>query len=137
MTLNLTIFCRLAGSPGETNERANVEQQIIKSDLKKISLNTFGAALTVATAASVSSFPSISFAKDKKVWQKVDLPIRETLFDISFDPAKPEHGWLVGVKGTFLETFDGGDSWSPRSFTNLDEEVNFNSISKKNSFNCY
>jgi len=47
---------------------------------------------------------------------------RKLFFDIDFDELKPEHGWLVGTKGTFLETFDGGESWSPRSFTNLDEE---------------
>lgn len=45
--------------------------------------------------------PLVSAAKDKdkeKVWTKVDLPVRETLFDISFDPSKPTHGWLVGAK---------------------------------------
>jgi hypothetical protein len=54
--------------------------------------------LTVANAKEVK----------KKTWEKVELPIRETLFDISFDPSKPDHGWLVGAKGTFLETFDNG-----------------------------
>lgn len=49
-----------------------------------------------------------SNAKDKLIWKKVDLPTRETLFDISFDPKNPSHGWLVGAKGTFLETFDSG-----------------------------
>jgi photosystem II stability/assembly factor-like uncharacterized protein len=48
------------------------------------------------------------------------------LFDISFDPSKPEHGWLVGAKGTFLETFDNGASWAPRSFSNLDEDEEIN-----------
>lgn len=48
--------------------------------------------------------------------------MKETLFDISFDPSKPEHGWVVGSKGTFLETFDGGDTWITRTFNSLDED---------------
>jgi hypothetical protein len=33
----------------------------------------------------------------------------------------------VAEQGTFLETVDGGESWSPRSFTNLgvEEEINY------------
>lgn len=71
--------------------------------------------LTTA-AAVLTSNPKTALAKEekKKTWVKVALPIRETLFDISFDPSKPEHGWLVGAKGTFLETFDSGDTWAPR-----------------------
>eukprot|EP00981_Chlorochromonas_danica_P001022 scaffold233_cov174-Ochromonas_danica.AAC.62 len=58
----------------------------------------------------------------KKSWVAVELPVKETLFDISFDPANPDHGWLVGARGTFFETFDGGNKWVPRSFTSLDAE---------------
>ena len=55
-------------------------------------------ALVGLSVASLAS-PLVSFAKDKdKVWSKIDLQIRETLFDISFDPSKPAHGWLVGAK---------------------------------------
>lgn len=43
-----------------------------------------------------------------------------TLFDIAFE--SPSHGYLVGARGTFLETIDGGKSWKPRTFANLDEE---------------
>jgi photosystem II stability/assembly factor-like uncharacterized protein len=28
--------------------------------------------------------------------------------------ADPNHGYLVGAKGIFLETNDGGDTWAPR-----------------------
>ena len=113
-------------SPGEIDDSETSSNGQLKSESKRISLNAFGAAVSLATFSNVLSFPSIVSAKDKKVWEKVELPIKETLFDISFDPVKPEHGWLVGVKGTFLETFDGGDTWAPRSFTNLDEEVILN-----------
>lgn len=109
-----------SNTPGETTDLEVSSGEIMKSSIKKVSVG-FGAAATAAAAGfSLSSLPV--GAKDKLTWKKVDLPVRETLFDITFDPAKPEHGWLVGAKGTFLETFDGGDSWSPRSFTNLDEE---------------
>jgi photosystem II stability/assembly factor-like uncharacterized protein len=67
-----------------------------------------------------------SSAKDKLLWNQVPLPVKETLFDISFDPSKPDHGWLVGAKGTFLETFDGGLNWITRSFTSLDEDEEIN-----------
>jgi photosystem II stability/assembly factor-like uncharacterized protein len=32
------------------------------------------------------------------------------------------HGYLVGARGTFAETNDGGNTWEPRSFANLDPE---------------
>eukprot|EP01041_Mallomonas_annulata_P011861 gene11861-24854_t len=117
---------KMLDTPGETVNMEGGAGQQMKSDLKKISTTACGTAMALAASATVTSFPSVVNAKDKKVWEKVELPIKETLFDISFDPAKPEHGWLVGVKGTFLETFDGGDTWSPRSFTNLDEEEEIN-----------
>merc|ERR1711924_38839 len=59
-------------------------------------------------------------ALDVKSWSQVPLPVSTTLFDIAFDT--PDHGYLVGAKGTFLETLDGGRSWKPRVFANLDEE---------------
>jgi photosystem II stability/assembly factor-like uncharacterized protein len=51
---------------------------------------------------------------------QVPLPVSTTLFDIAFDT--PEHGYLVGAKGTFLETKDSGKSWAPRTFANMDAE---------------
>jgi photosystem II stability/assembly factor-like uncharacterized protein len=89
----------------------------------------FAKAATVVAGGSAmaSTFPSPADAASRNLkWKKVDLPVRETLFDISFDPSNPEHGWVVGAKGTFLETFDGGDTWQPRSFSNLDEDEDIN-----------
>ena len=81
-----------------------------------------------ATVSGVATFTGagLASAKDVKRWTKVDVPLRETLFDISFDKDKPEHGWIVGAKGTFLETFDGGVSWKPRTFNSLDEDEDIN-----------
>ena len=59
-------------------------------------------------------------ALDVKRWSQVPLPVSTTLFDIAFDT--PDHGYLVGARAPFLETLDGGRSWKPRVFANLDEE---------------
>jgi hypothetical protein len=73
-----------------------------------------------ALAPAVLSNAAPAQALDVKRWSQVPLPVSTTLFDIAFDT--PDHGYLVGAKGTFLETLDGGRSWKPRVFANLDEE---------------
>ena len=96
----------------------------VKTYIKSISKNAFTivAASGLTTSVTSTMAPSAASAKNPKVWEKVDLPVKETLFDVTFDVKKPEHGWLIGAKGTFFESFDGGNSWSTRSFTNLDED---------------
>ena len=79
-----------------------------------------------AATLGMTGSPSAALAKGPKVWQKVDLPTRDTLFDISFDSKNANHGWLVGARGTFLETFDGGVTWKTRTFSNLDEDEDIN-----------
>jgi photosystem II stability/assembly factor-like uncharacterized protein len=73
-----------------------------------------------ALAPAVLAGATPAGALDVKRWSQVPLPVSTTLFDIAFDT--PDHGYLVGAKGTFLETVDGGRSWKPRVFANLDEE---------------
>ena len=92
-----------------------------KAMLGAAALTTAAATSSVAPASAVG-FPGFGGKAAGKVWEKVDLGTRETLFDISFDPQKPEHGWLVGAKGTFLETFDDGKTWNTRAFSSLDED---------------
>lgn len=104
-------------SPGEINE------EIVSNSVS--SLNNIKKIATISVAAigtSILSSVQPVLAKDKVVWNQISLPTKETLFDITFDPSKPEHGWLIGAKGTFLETFDGGLNWITRSFTSLDED---------------
>jgi photosystem II stability/assembly factor-like uncharacterized protein len=70
-------------------------------------------------------------------WQPVDLPIATEspiLFDIEFDPANPKNGFIVGNKGTFLQTTDGGKTWNAKSFANLDPEEEINYRFTKMSF---
>lgn len=100
--------------------------QLKKSMYKISSTAAIGVGAVMTAAGVVGSIPSAAYAKDKPVWKKVDLPVKETLFDISFDPSKPEHGWLIGAKGTFLETFDGGNTWNTRTFNSLDEDEDIN-----------
>eukprot|EP00968_Pinguiococcus_pyrenoidosus_P013530 scaffold1226_cov250-Pinguiococcus_pyrenoidosus.AAC.10 len=82
------------------------------------------AALAGVGAALVR--PEASEAGDA-FWRRVDVGTTETLYDISFDPSDPKHGMLVGAKGSFFESFDGGKSWQPRSFSALDpdEEITY------------
>lgn len=91
---------------GEINSKPHSPTNF-KTSLLKATESTTKVALSLLASASVMNFPSNAFAKDSTVWEKVSLPVSETLFDISFDPSKPLHGWVVGSKGTFLETFDG------------------------------
>ena len=98
--------------------------ELFKSSVKSASKGAFAVVATSGLPTTLSSItmPSDALAKDTKVWEKVDLPLKETLFDITFDAKKPDHGWLIGAKGTFFESFDRGNSWNIRSFTNLDED---------------
>jgi len=96
---------------------------------------------TCATAGAValsSAGPEAAQAAVKKpVWSKVELPLATEspiLFDIEFDPANPKNGFLVGNKGTFLQTFDEGKSWQAKSFANLDPEEEINYRFTKMSF---
>jgi len=82
---------------------------------------------SVAGLTAATLMPEAALAAKSTAWRQVDLGISETLYDISFDPAEKTHGYVVGAKGTFLETKNGGKSWTPRSFSNLDadEEINY------------
>jgi len=74
-------------------------------------------------SAMVASFlPFKANANDKKNWEKIEIPVDTVLFDLDFVKDSPMHGWLVGSKGTFLETIDGGKKWIPRTFANLDQD---------------
>jgi len=59
-------------------------------------------------------------------WEQVALDTDSTVFDIAFSPRNPKRGWLVGTKGLVMETVDGGVTWEPRTFKNLDAEDEFN-----------
>eukprot|EP00172_Hildenbrandia_rubra_P003072 Plantae.Rhodophyta-Hildenbrandia_rubra.ctg4492.p1 GENE.Plantae.Rhodophyta-Hildenbrandia_rubra.ctg4492~~Plantae.Rhodophyta-Hildenbrandia_rubra.ctg4492.p1 ORF type:complete len:445 (+),score=71.54 Plantae.Rhodophyta-Hildenbrandia_rubra.ctg4492:185-1336(+) len=54
-------------------------------------------------------------------WEQVDLPAESTLFDLDMDEDL-KHGWIVGGRGTVLETKDGGESWAAKAFEGLDAD---------------
>mmetsp|Transcript_15383 Transcript_15383/g.41329 ORF Transcript_15383/g.41329 Transcript_15383/m.41329 type:complete len:405 (+) Transcript_15383:65-1279(+) len=70
----------------------------------------------------------------QSAWTQVDIPVDTILFDVEFDSAEPNHGWIVGNKGTFLETTDGGKKWDQKAFANLDTEDEINYRFTKVSF---
>jgi len=79
------------------------------------------AATALASATGMLGVPvKPTEAASSKMWKAVKLPFAETLYDIDFDT--PTHGYLVGARGSFAETNDGGETWEPRSFSNLDAE---------------
>jgi len=77
-------------------------------------------------AAAFSSIPVFgsqpASAEKAATWERITLPVDTVLFDLDFVKDEPQHGWLVGYKGTFLETLDGGQTWVPRTFANLDPD---------------
>jgi len=79
---------------------------------------------TAAAAASIATIsggvPAPAEAAATKLWKKVNVPFEDTVYDIDFD--SPTHGYLVGARGAFAETNDGGETWEPRAFSNLDAE---------------
>lgn len=80
---------------------------------------TAGAAASMASMANLAS-PAPADAAAYKMWSQVAVPFEDTVYDIDFDSA--DHGYLVGARGAFAETNDGGKTWEPRSFSNLDAE---------------
>jgi len=84
-----------------------------------------------SAALSTGAQPAAAAKSAGREWEVVQLPIiGETppiLFDIDFDTVNPNLGWIVGNRGTFLQTKDAGKSWSAKSFANLDpdEEINY------------
>ncbi len=62
-------------------------------------------------------------------WQVVEMPTDAILLDIAFTDAAAVHGWLVGDKGTLLETEDGGVTWAVRTVPAELSEAYLSSIS--------
>jgi photosystem II stability/assembly factor-like uncharacterized protein len=79
------------------------------------------AASALASATGMLGVPAQpTEAASSKMWRPVKVPFSETLYDIDFDTET--HGYLVGARGSFAETNDGGETWEARSFSNLDAE---------------
>jgi len=81
---------------------------------------TTAVGVTAAAVGGVAGVPADAEAAASKMWAPVPLPFSDTLYDIDFD--SDTHGYLVGARGSFAETNDGGKTWEARSFSNLDAE---------------
>jgi photosystem II stability/assembly factor-like uncharacterized protein len=103
-----------------TVSESNVSEDRRTFVTKSISSATIASAAAVITGATPGSIPSAAAATNAPQWTKVDLPFDDTLYDIDFE--SETHGYLVGARGAFAETNDGGKTWEARSFSNLDPE---------------
>lgn len=61
-------------------------------------------------------------------WQVVDLPVDRTLLAIDFVD-NSDRGWIVGDKGTLLETRDGGINWEARTLQTSNPDYYLDSVS--------
>lgn len=81
---------------------------------------TTAASVAALTTFGAASAPLPAEAAASKMWTQVKVPFDDTVYDIDFD--SDTHGYIVGARGSFAETSDGGLTWEPRSFSNLDAE---------------
>lgn len=95
------------------------------SDRRSFVGQTASAAAAASIAAATGGVPAPAEAAASTMWEQVKVPFEDTIYDIDFDSA--DHGYLVGARGAFAETNDGGKTWEARSFSNLDpdEEVTY------------
>jgi len=113
---------------GFTSTKLNLQNEDNGSNLSTDDRRSFvtKSGSTVAAAAFASATGTLGVptqpaeAASSQMWKPVALPFSETLYDIDFDT--PTHGYLVGSRGSFAETNDGGETWEARSFSNLDAE---------------
>jgi photosystem II stability/assembly factor-like uncharacterized protein len=61
-------------------------------------------------------------------WQIVPLPVETSVLDVDFTEDQ-QHGWMVGVDSTLLETQDGGNTWQQRELLLGEQKYRFSSIS--------
>jgi len=86
-----------------------------------------GTSLIAAGSSAAPALAGGAGAEVDETWVQYDLNTGETLYDIDFDPEDPLHGFVVGARGLFYETKDGGKRWISRSFQNLSkgEEISY------------
>ena len=96
-----------------------------KDSLQSVNVQNRRKIFQILTAgiSLLAPFRSVNAKEIKnKKWEQIEIPVDTVLFDLDFVKDDPKHGWLVGSKGTFLETTDGGKTWIPRTFANLDQD---------------
>lgn len=117
----LMVCASMAFAPsGQT--RSSTQLQMSEMDDRRSFVTKTGTAAAAAALATATSAvaPEAASAAASTKWTPVKLPFTDTLYDIDFDTES--HGYLVGARGSFAETNDGGVTWEARSFSNLDAE---------------
>jgi photosystem II stability/assembly factor-like uncharacterized protein len=103
----------------------NINEEDRRSFVTK-SVTAAAATAALATSATFGA-PLVANAEKSKAWRQIKIPFEDTVYDIDFD--SPTHGYIVGARGSFAETSDGGLTWEPRSFSNLDAEEEITYVS--------
>lgn len=106
--------CQRTSTLSASSTSTNSEEDR-RSFVTKSAVTTAGVALSTLTTGVQSASAAAT-----KQWKQVKVPFDDTVYDIDFDT--PTHGYVVGARGSFAETNDGGQTWEPRSFSNLDAE---------------
>jgi photosystem II stability/assembly factor-like uncharacterized protein len=101
------------------NNNNEEDRRSFVSNVVKTTASTVIASSVVTGAGGILS-PEVANAASSQQWQQIQLPFTDTLYDIDFETEN--HGYLVGARGAFAETYDGGKTWEARSFSNLDPE---------------
>eukprot|EP00737_Agarophyton_chilense_P000399 gb/GEZJ01000449.1/.p1 GENE.gb/GEZJ01000449.1/~~gb/GEZJ01000449.1/.p1 ORF type:complete len:413 (-),score=50.96 gb/GEZJ01000449.1/:795-2033(-) len=116
-----------------TTQRRNAlrSQTIMSADQSQSAFKLHRRSFLSAAALAAIQIPVIPSKAERVLsppaWTQVELDSSQTIYDIDFSPVDPEHGFLVGSRGTVAETFDRGVTWQPRTFARLDadEELNY------------
>jgi photosystem II stability/assembly factor-like uncharacterized protein len=77
----------------------------------------------LSTGCAAGHLPSL----EHNPWSLVPLPTQNSLLDISFTD-NPNHGWLVGVESTLLESNDGGNTWQARELLLGEQNYRLSSV---------
>ena len=109
-----------ASTPGRGLTRRQVLAQVLAATAGAV----VGAPLlpSRASAPAAVAAPKLAGAVRGAAWEQVPLGTNNTLFDLDFSGVDPQHGWLVGTRGLVLETTDGGATWAPRTFRDLEKD---------------
>jgi photosystem II stability/assembly factor-like uncharacterized protein len=90
---------------------------------------TQGLLVCVVALLCISCANRVSTAGlENNPWQVVNLPTEATVLDLAFTD-DPNHGWVVGLNDTLLETTDGGETWVEQDLDLDDDRYRLSSVS--------
>lgn len=118
---NVSAFAPSSTGMRTTNCALSMSASTSEEDRRSfVTKSATGVAATALATSTTFGAPLVVNAAASKQWRQIKVPFEDTVYDIDFD--SPTHGYIVGARGSFAETNDGGLTWEPRSFSNLDAE---------------